>query len=128
MSNPLEALFGAGLLPKTDFPPESRYHGAEVRTPTGADGAPVAYLARRFCPSPERFATLSVHRLPQGQRLDQTAAALIGDPEQFWVLCDANGAVWPEELEGEDVRVRLTLPVDVPKPEENRRSRASPTR
>ena len=30
MSNPIEALFGAGLLPKTDFPPESRYHGIAV--------------------------------------------------------------------------------------------------
>ena len=109
MSNALEALFGAGLLPRTDFPPESRYHGV-----------PLAYLARRFCPPPERFATLSVHRVRQGERLDQTAARLIGDPEQFWALCDANGAIWPEELEGEDVRIRMTLPLDVPGPEENR--------
>jgi hypothetical protein len=119
MSNLLETLFGAGLLPKTDFPPGSRYHGSAVRTRPGPDGAPVAYLARRFCPDPARFATLSIHRVGAGERLDQIAARLIGDPEQFWALCDANGAVWPQELEAEGRRVRVTLPIDVPAPKEN---------
>ena len=119
MSNPIEALFGAGRIPKTDFPPESRYHGSAVRTRPGPDGAPVAYLGRRFCPAPERFATLSTHRVAGGERLDQTAATLIGDPEQFWALCDANGAVWPQELELEGCRVRVTLPIDVPAPKES---------
>lgn len=119
MSNLLESLFGAGLLPKTDFPPRSRYHGSEVRTRPGPDGAPVACLARRFCPDPARFATLSVHRVGAGERLDQTAAGLLGDPEQFWALCDANGAVWPQELEVDGSRVRVTLPIDVPAPKED---------
>lgn len=120
MSNNLvETLFGAGLLPKTDFPPGSRYHGSAVRTRPGPDGAPVAYLTLRFCPDPARFATLSVHRVVAGERLDRTSARLIGDPEQFWALCDANGAVWPQELEAEDCRVRLTLPIDVPPPKED---------
>ncbi|MGF6227952.1 hypothetical protein QFZ27_001907 [Inquilinus ginsengisoli] len=120
MTNPIELLFGAGLLPKTDFPAESRYHGIGVRAITAADGTTTAYLARRVCPSPERFATLSVHRVQQGERLDQTTVKLVGDPEQFWRLCDANGAIWPQELEVEDARVRRTLPIDVPAPEENR--------
>ena len=114
MTNPIEALFGAGLLPRTDFPPESRYHGVAVRSLAGADGVPVAYLARRFVPAPERFATLSVHVVAQGERLDRNAARLIGDPERFWVLCDANGAIWPAELEAEGAAIRVTLPVDVP--------------
>lgn len=118
MSNPLEALFGANLLPRTDFPPESRYHGLSVRTLPGPDGAPITYLVRRFCPAPERFATLSTHVVSQGERLDQVSARLIGDPEQFWALCDANGAVWPQELEVEGRRVRVTLPIDVPAPKE----------
>lgn len=120
MSNPIEALFGAGLLPRTDFPPESRYHGLPLRTRPGPDGAPVAYLARRLCPSPDRFATLSVQRVAQGERLDQLAARLLGDPERFWALCDANGAIWPQELEAEDALLRLTLPLDMPRPEEGR--------
>lgn len=118
MSNPIEALFGAGLLPKTDFPPESRYHGIPVRTEVGPDGVPTAYLARRLVPSPERFATLAVHRVSEGERLDRIAARLIGDPEQFWQLCDANGVIWPHELEVPETRIRQTLPADVPGPEE----------
>ena len=120
MSNPIEALFGAGLLPKTDFLPESRYHGSDVRTLTGSDGAPIAYLARRLAPSPERFATLGVHRVAEGERLDLIAAKLIGDPERFWSLCDANGAIWPDELEQAEAVVRHTLPIDVPPPESER--------
>jgi hypothetical protein len=118
MADTLEVLFGAGLLPRTDFPPESRYHGAEVRTFTAPDGGAVAYLARRFVPEPDRFQTISVHIVAQGDRLDLTAARLVGDSEQYWRLCDANGAIWPEELEAAEARVRVTLPIDVPAAEE----------
>jgi hypothetical protein len=118
MADTLEALFGAGLLPKTDFPPESRYHGSELRTFTEPGGLTVTYLARRFVPDPERFRTLSVHIVAQGDRLDLTAARLLGDAEQYWRLCDSEGAIWPEELEAAESRVRITLPIDVPGAEE----------
>ncbi|WP_141340276.1 LysM domain-containing protein [Bradyrhizobium sp. USDA 3458] len=120
MTNPIEALFGAGLLPKTDFPLESRYHGNAVRAVLGPDGAPTTYLARRLVPSPERFATLAVYRVAEGDRLDRIAARLTGNPEQFWMLCDANGAIWPEELEVPETRIRQTLPVDVSASEEQK--------
>ena len=120
MADTLSALFGAGLLPKTDFPPESRYHGSEVRSFTSPDGIETVYLTRRFVPEPDRFGTLSVHIVAQGERLDMTAARLVGDPEQYWRLCDSNGAIWPEELEAPEARVRVTLPLDVPRPEEGR--------
>ncbi len=120
MSNPIEALFGAGFLPKTDFPPQSRYHGSGVRLLARSDGTTVAYLARRLAPSPERFATLSVYRVGQQERLDNIAARLTGNAEQFWMLCDANGAIWPDELEAPETRIRQTLPADVPGPEEPR--------
>lgn len=118
MKNPLQALFAAGLLPKTDFPPESRYHGIAVKTLAGPDGEAIAYLARRLPPAPERFETLSVHRVRAGDRLDRMAAALAGDAERFWFLCDVNGAIWPEELEEEGRLVRTTLPADVPAPKD----------
>ena len=34
----------------------------------------------------------------QGDRLDNITAKYLGDPEQFWRMCDANGAMRPEEL------------------------------
>jgi len=116
MTNPIEALFGAGMLPRTDFPPNSRYHGAGLRVAKGCNGEPVPHLARRFIPAAERFQTTGEVRVRQGERLDQLAHRLLGDPEAFWRLCDANGAIWPEELEAEGTRIRVTLPVDVAAP------------
>ncbi|GAP66340.1 hypothetical protein MBSD_n1647 [Mizugakiibacter sediminis] len=97
------------------FPPTSRY----ALTPTGtflrADGTPVAYLKRRFVPAPEAFALLQWHTVLQGERLDNIAAQYLGDPEQFWRLCDANRALRPEELtETVGRRLRITLPEGIP--------------
>lgn len=118
MKNPIQAMFEAGVVEQTDFPPESRYHGVPTARIEGPGGIEIAYLRRRFSPPPEAFATLRVRRVAQGERLDQIAAAEIGDPEAFWMLCDANGAVWAEELEETDRFLRITLPAGVPGPEE----------
>jgi hypothetical protein len=118
MKDPVKALFDQGLLQKTDFPPESRYHGIATKVLERPDGTYVAYLARRFVPAPERFATIGEYRVRQGERLDTIAAEQFADPEQFWRLCDVNGVLKPEDLERTDRLVRLTLPLDVPGPEE----------
>ena len=97
------------------FPITSRYYAIEVVTRAGADGKQVAYLRRRFAPAPERFELLAEHAVTEGERLDNIAARYIGDPEQFWRLCDANGAVRPEELtETIGRRLRITLPEGIP--------------
>lgn len=118
----MEAFFDAGLQQKTTFPPESRYHGIGLKSFTGPAGVPIPYLSRRLVPAPERFAALSEHRVQQGERLDRIAAAQIGDPTQFWQLCDANAAIKPEELEVPDKPIRITLPADVPAPDEGQES------
>jgi hypothetical protein len=68
------------------------------------------YLRRRFVPSPERFGLVQEHRVTSGERLDHIAANYFGDPELFWRVCDANGALKPEELEEVGRRLRITLP------------------
>lgn len=108
----------AGVVEATDFPPESRYHGISTKRITGSSGIEHPYLARRFVPDPVEFATLRNHRLAQGERLDQITARELGNPESFWMLCDANGAIWPEELEELDRMIRITLPRGVPGTEE----------
>jgi hypothetical protein len=118
MKNPLQALLGAGLLPKTDFDSESRYHGSEVRTLPGPKGEPVAYLARRFPPSPDLYTTASVATIAGADRLDRISARLLGNAERFWQLADVNGALWPTDLEAEGAKVRTTLPAGV-KPSED---------
>lgn len=118
MKNPIQAMFEAGVVEQTDFPPESRYHGIKRTQVTGPDGVPVPYLKRRFSPPPEDFALRYARRTKQGERLDLIAAAEIGNPEMFWMLLDANGAIWAEELETPEVEIRITLPQGVPAPEE----------
>ncbi|MET1027868.1 MAG: LysM domain-containing protein, partial [Dongiaceae bacterium] len=70
---------------------------------------------RRFVPPPERFAVLQEHLVQQGDRLDNVTARYLGDPEQFWRLCDANGVLRPNELmDTPQRRIRITLPEGVP--------------
>jgi hypothetical protein len=93
------------------LPASSRYHGIPIATATGANGRTIVYLRQRFVPPPERFAVLQEHAVAQGDRLDNLAAQYLGDPEQFWRLCDANAAMRPEELtETLGRRIRITLP------------------
>jgi hypothetical protein len=115
MIDPLQRLLAAPGLRATAFAPTSRYHGLDTLAVTAADGTSRVYLARRFVPPPERFALQQLHFVAAGERLDQLAARYFGDPEMFWVLCDANGAVRPDELvEVVGRRLRVTLPEGVP--------------
>lgn len=119
MKNPIQAMFESGIVEATDFPPESRYAGLPTRTIEGPDGRPFTYVSRRFAPPPEAFATQAYRIVAEGERLDQIAATTIGNPEGFWLHCDANGAIWAEELEAAGKEVRLTLPEGVPGSEED---------
>lgn len=97
------------------FGPNSRYYLTETARLVRGDGTEVAYLRRRFVPPPERFAVLGEHVVSEGERLDLIAHQYLGDPEQFWRIADANGAVRPEELTEEPGRrLRITLPEGIP--------------
>ena len=99
------------------FPPNSRYAAFETAEHTQPDGRTVAYLRRRPVPPPENFATVHEHAVIDGDRVDLLAARFLGDPEQFWRICDANGAMRPDELtETPGDVVRITLPEGVPAP------------
>ena len=114
MSDPLKALLEAGAVTPR-FAPNSRYYGIEIATLEGPDGRPVVHLQRRMVPAPERFDSLEEHTVTAGERLDRVAATALGDPELFWRLCDANGAVRPDELTEEPGRVlRVPLPEGIP--------------
>ena len=65
--------------------------------------------------SPERFAEIGRHLVTETDRLDNLAAHHLGDPEQFWRLCDANRALRPDELTETPGRgLRITLPEGIP--------------
>lgn len=97
------------------FPPTSRYAQIETTTLALDDGTVVRYLRRRFVPPPGRFTVIQEHAVVEGDRLDNVTARYLGDPEQFWRICDANAAMRPDALtERVGRRLRITLPEGVP--------------
>jgi hypothetical protein len=99
------------------FPATSRYAVVATGQLTAPDGTVITYLRRRFVPSPDGLAKILSHTIVQGDRLDNLAARYLGDPEQFWRLCDANNAMRPAELTETVGRVVvITLPEGVPGP------------
>ncbi len=113
-SDPVQAMLAQTSLQKNLFAATSRYFGIDTETLTTADGKTIIYLKRRFVPSPDRFQLLQLHRVTQGERLDNVAAKFLGDPELFWRLADANGAMRPEDLLATVGRtLRITLPQGV---------------
>ena len=99
------------------FPPTSRYANIDVIEIVTPDGRTLSYLRRRFVPAPENFSLLQTYQVVQGDRLDNLTAKYLGDPEQFWRVCDANNAIRPDELtETPGRKIRITLPEGVPGP------------
>lgn len=96
------------------FQPTSRYYSIETATYETTDGSLVRYLRRRFLPPLDRFTPIQEHLVTEGDRLDNITARYLGDPEQFWRICDANPILRPEELEELDRRIRITLPEGIP--------------
>jgi hypothetical protein len=80
------------------FEHTSRYFKIETATYTGADGRTFAYVRRRFLPQGDAMPLLVELTVSQGDRLDLIAARTLGDPEQFWRICDANNAIDPQDL------------------------------
>lgn len=93
--------------------PTSRYAGVEVarRTVVDRDGGEhvLSYLRRRPIPDYTDRPVLAEYRVAEGDRLDLVAARYLGDPAQFWRLCDANVVLSPDELEQVGRLVRIAL-------------------
>lgn len=110
----------AAELKETLYPQTSRYHGLDVRARTEpavglSAERKIAYLARRFVPSQDRFETLREHIVTQGDRPDLVAYRHFGDAEQFWRVCDANNDLDPFQLTATaGRRIRITLPEGIP--------------
>jgi hypothetical protein len=106
----LQALLQAGGATSA-FAANSRYHAIATAKLTTADGRSLVYLRRRFVPAPDQFSVIQEQFVVQGDRMDNLAARYLGDPEQFWRLCDGNGAMGPDELiEVIGSVIKITLP------------------
>lgn len=113
--DPLQSFLQSNALAPPAFAPTSRYHGLPTAQLTLADGRSVVFVTRRFLPPIENFSPLQTVTIAAGDRLDNLAALHLGDAEQWWRLCDANGAIRPEALvEQPGAPLAITLPEGVP--------------
>jgi nucleoid-associated protein YgaU len=111
MTDQLDSILQQTGLKSTSFSSTSRYYGTETTSLETDKGETVIYLRRRFVPQTDRFSVISQHTVKQGERLDNITNQYLGDPEQFWRICDANGALDPDELtERAGHYIKITLP------------------
>lgn len=107
----------------TPFAENSRYRHTQTVTENLPDGRQVRRIKRRFVPRPEQMATLTLHTLKPGERLDHLAYEYLNDPELFWQICDANRAMLPGELtvhaevQNRPRQIRIGLPPGIPNPQ-----------
>ena len=93
------------------FENNSRYQNIATASYELPDGRRVAYVRRRFLPRPDSLPTLIELRTSQDDRLDLIAYRTLGDPEQFWRICDANTVLDPRDLTREpNTHVRVGIP------------------
>ena len=110
MDDPLKLLL-EGASQANPFPPTSRYAGLETAGYAQADGNMVVYLKRRFLPQGDGLSVAHEHVVTAGERLDALAAQYLGDPEQYWRICDGNNAMQPGVLVSEPGRrINITFP------------------
>lgn len=93
------------------FAPTSRYYALETVRITLADGRVAAYKRRRFVPQASSSAQLAEVVVAQDDRIDLITSRTLGDPEQFWRVCDANEALDPADLVVTGRRLTIPSPL-----------------
>jgi hypothetical protein len=78
--------------------PGSRYSNVGLALWCSPTGEEVLYRRRRFLPNPATLQPLAHAVVRYGERLDQIAAAKLGNALQWWRIADANNAMEPSAL------------------------------
>lgn len=84
------------------FDSTSRYY--QLKTSTlevmDSDGTTrtVRYVQRRIILPADGGLTIIEHTVAEGDRLDNITARYLGDPTAFWLICDANNVLRPNDL------------------------------
>ena len=73
----------------------SRYAKVGEHEWTDPSGRMFVYKKVRFIPE---ATARRRHILVQGERVDHLAHKYYRDSERFWRICDANAALWPDDL------------------------------
>ncbi len=92
------------------FDNKSRYASVEDASIVDKNGRVITYKKRRFLPRGEEMPLLVEVTIIQGDRLDLITSRTMGDPEQFWRICDACNAMNPSDLFEPGRTLRVPLP------------------
>jgi hypothetical protein len=93
------------------FEASSRYCSVENGEYITSEGRKISYFKRRFLPQGSAQPLLIEMKVGEGDRLDVLASKFLGDPEQFWRICDANDAMNPFDLLAEPGKmIRICQP------------------
>jgi hypothetical protein len=84
----------------------SRYADVSEHQITDSRGKIIRYKKIRIIPKTE---ARMAHLVRQEDRLDLIAFRYFKNPERFWRICDANLAMWPEDLV-EEAGKRIKIP------------------
>lgn len=113
--DPIQYLYQQAGKNASAFSSGSRYSDSETKTMKTSLGREIVFIKRRFIPQPGEFSVFQTHTIQEGDRLDNIASQYIGNPEHFWRICDANGAINPGELtENVGEKINITLPKGIP--------------
>jgi hypothetical protein len=82
----------------------SRYAKVPIATMSNSVGRVIRYTTTRFIADTPAVVG---HRVLKGERLDNIAWEHYRDSERFWRICDANRAMWPEDLLEEAAIIRI---------------------
>lgn len=93
---------------------QSRYASIPTLTFTTPDGRQIPYLDRRLLPAPGALATLRLHLVKPGERIDLIAQTELGDPELSWLIADGNLVMKPSDLERAGQVIIIPLPSGTP--------------
>ncbi len=93
------------------FDQSSRYSVIETAALTTEEGRIISYKKRRLLPASENMRILTEITTTAADRLDLITYRTIGDPEQYWRICDANIIMHPLELTDDPgTIIRIPLP------------------
>lgn len=93
------------------FESTSRYYNLPTKKFTTTDGRTIAYVQRRRLPQGKSLPIQGKVEVQEVDRLDHIAASTLGDPEQFWQICDANNTMNPTDLTTESgQQLRIPIP------------------
>src|SRR5260370_40212689 len=82
----------------------SRYEKVATNQITDSTGRVMVYKKIRFIPF---TAGVVGYTVKEDDRLDQIARRSFRSWQRFWRICDANDAMWPDDLTGADRNLEL---------------------